>query len=84
MTSIELRKAIRSKYAWPGGYPMFCITSDGAALCMECAKSEFRQIAYARRHEQNDGWRVTAVDINYEDTGLICDHCSKQIEAAYS
>lgn len=84
MNSIELRKAIRAKYAWPGGYPMFCITSDGAALCMECARKEYKQIAYARHHKQNDGWCVVAVDINYEDASLHCDHCSQRIESAYA
>lgn len=84
LSSLSLRKAIRDKYAWPGGYPMYCITSDGAALCMDCAKSEYRQIAYARHHKLNDGWHVDAVDVNYEDASLYCDHCNERIESAYA
>lgn len=84
MHSLELRKAIRSKYAWPGGYPMFGVTSDGAALCIDCMRKEYRQIAYARRHNQSDGWLVMAMDINWEDGELTCDHCNKHIESAYA
>lgn len=83
MTSLKLRAAIRAKFAWPGGYPIYGVTRDGAALCVDCMRAEYRQIAYARRHKLNDGWCVEAIGINYEDGSLFCDHCSKQIEAAY-
>lgn len=81
--SIELRKAIRAKYAWPGGYPMFLVMSDGEALCMDCARKEYKQIAYANRHNSRDGWRVEGAEINYEDNDLYCAHCSARIESAY-
>ena len=79
----DIKQAIRDKYAWPGGYPLYLVTSDGAALCVDCAKQEYKQIVYAIRHNLNDGWRVEAVDVNYEETDLYCDHCNKQIESAY-
>jgi hypothetical protein len=84
LTSIELRKAIRAKYAWPGGYPLFCICSDGSPLCMECARTEYRQIAYSRRNKLGDGWRVTCVEVNWEDAELYCEHCNARIESAYA
>lgn len=81
ISSLELRRAIRSKYAWPGGYPMFGITADGGCLCMECMRKEYVYIAQARRaNDRWCGWMVVAVDINYEDTDLLCDHCGEQIE----
>jgi ferredoxin len=83
MNSIELRKAIRAKYAWPGGYPMYVVMSDGEALCMCCARKEYRQLAYSNRHNLRDGWKPEGVDINYEDTALYCAHCNVQIESAY-
>jgi len=83
MESLKLRALIRSKYAWPGGYPMYGITNDGAALCIDCMRKEYKQIAYARKHRLRDGWRVDAVDINYEDTDLMCEHCNQFIESAY-
>jgi hypothetical protein len=70
-------------YAWPGGYPMFFITSDGAALCFGCAKKEAWRIIRSIRERQNDGWRVERCDINYEDRDRYCDHCSERIESAY-
>ena len=39
-----IKQAIRDKYAWPGGYPLFLVTSDGAALCIDCGKKEYRNI----------------------------------------
>jgi len=67
-------------YAWPGGYPMFAITSDGAALCNKCCSTERELIGTTTG---SDGWCVIALEINYEDTNLYCDHCSNQIESAY-
>jgi hypothetical protein len=83
MDSIELRKAIRSKYAWPGGYPMALAMADGGTVCMNCAHSEYRLIAYANKHSLRDGWKPEAVFINWEDSSLCCDHCGKKIESAY-
>lgn len=78
--SRELKQAIRAKFAWPGGYEIFGITSDGAVLCCDCMRQEYRQIAYARFHRQSDGWLVTAVDCaaNY-DSDVSCEHCNKAI-----
>jgi hypothetical protein len=82
MDSLKLREAIRTKYAWPGGYPMYVIMGDGAELCMDCARSEYRQIARANKYGLRDGWKPEGVDINYEHE-IYCAHCNKQIETAY-
>ena len=83
-TVADLKATIRAgKYAWPGGYPMFFITSDGEALSFEAVEQEFGQVAYAIRHELNDGWRVVGCDINEEDADLFCAHTGKPIESAY-
>ena len=71
-------------YAWPGGYPMYFIASDCGAICFACARKEVRNIFGSISTRANDGWRIVATDINYEDTDLQCDNCSKSIEAAYS
>ena len=84
-TTAQLRATLRNgEYAWPGGYPMFLITSDGAALHFNCAKENYRSISDSIRHKLDDGWRVVACDINYEDGDLCCDDCSKHIESAYA
>jgi hypothetical protein len=79
----ELRCAARNPYAWPGGYPTYFLCDDGAALCHACLSKERRNIIHSVHHKQNDGWRVVALDINYEDSDLTCAHCDKQIESAY-
>ena len=35
------------------------------------------------KNQIDDGWRVVAMDVNYEDTDLICDHTNQPIECAY-
>lgn len=85
-----LKDAIRSKYAWPGGYELFGITSDGACLCTTCMRSEWRQIVYSRLHKLSDGWKIIAIDAacNLESAEFVnenpdgysldsCAHCNK-------
>ena len=81
----QLKEAIRSgPYAWPGGYPMFAIMTDGGALCFDCLRSEWREIVDAhKRSDTTGGWMVEGLDINWESADLTCDHCSKEIESAY-
>lgn len=81
----EAKQVARDKYAWPGGYPLYLVMSDGGALCPTCIKTEWRNIVqYALWEQPSSGWHPAGADINYEDNDLICDHCGKQIEAAYS
>ena len=70
---------VRSPYAWPGGYPLFAITSDNACLCKKCCDTERESIGTTTG---SDGWCVTDLSINYEDTELTCDHCGNLVEAA--
>ena len=85
--SIKLREAIRAKYAWPGGYPMYLVMADGEALCMDCARKEYKLIARATRDNRicalRDQWLVVGADVNWEDESLTCCHCNSQIEPAY-
>lgn len=81
LTSLALREAIRQKFAWPGGYAIVGICSDGGVLCCDCMRAEYKQIANARRHRLNDGWRVEAITTTEcEDAPIDCDHCGKAIE----
>lgn len=82
-TPADFGRALKQPYAWPGGYPLFFITGDGAALCFKCGRKEGARITASIRDNCNDGWKVEAVDVNWEDTELMCDHCSELIESAY-
>lgn len=84
-TVSEFRKAMRhGPYAWPGGYPCYFVTADGAALSFKAAKECRRQIIQAiAEHDTGSGWCVVALTVNWEDTELTCDHTGEPIESAY-
>ena len=84
-TTKDLKKALRNgQYTFPGCYPCYFITSDGAALSFEAVRENFRSVLSAIKTPSDDGWRVVAVDVNYEDSSLYCDHAGKRIESAYA
>lgn len=89
LTSHALKQAIRTKCAWPGGYTLFGITSDGGSLCVDCMRKEFRSIVWSRLNDVSDGWKVIGIDSadNLESKEFIeeneneysmhhCDNCN--------
>lgn len=83
-TVSELKATLRAgPVAWPGCYPLYFITSDGAALSFESAMENFHSIAWSIRNKCSDGWRIVGCDVNYDDAELVCDHSGKRIESAY-
>ena len=85
MTLLEAKRLLRNgPWAWPGGYPLYFICDDGAALCFACARKEWRQIVYAHLHRLRDGWRLAGYDTNWEDPDLQCAHCDERIQSAYA
>lgn len=81
----DIRAAIRhGGHVWPGGYPVFAGMADGGALCFDCVKKELRELLQAMRTRyRGDSWLVSQFAVNWEDSELTCDHCSKAIESAY-
>ena len=80
----DFRKAMRhGRYVWPGGYPVYFITDDGAAISFEGAKKARRDILESIRDRDSRGYRVIAMDVNWEDSTLICDITNERIESAY-
>lgn len=81
----EFRAALAvGPHAWPGGYPVFFLCSDGGVLSFDAAKQEAERIESAITDHDSTGWRVVASDINWEDPALFCDHTGKRIESAYA
>ena len=74
---------VEQPYAWPGGYPRFAITRDYGCLCKKCVKDELPLIK-AAGDDADAQWEVIAVEINWEDNSLYCDHCGDRIESAYA
>ena len=75
-------------FAWPGGYPLFYLFTDGGCLCPDCANRNVANIDAdirgGRRWNSHGGWAICGADVNYEDANLTCDHCHKLIGAAYA
>lgn len=75
------RYIARERFAWPGGYALFAVCSDGGALCADCCRAEYPLIARASRDpHDHSGWRVVGMDTAEccEET-MTCDHCGAVI-----
>lgn len=83
---INVKTALRNKYAWPGGYPLFLLMDDGAAVSIDAARAHWRDIvaAHLKGHNRKSGFGVAAVAINWEDANLYCDISGERIESAYA
>lgn len=85
MTVAEFRAALKEgRYTSVGSYPKFFLTSDGGVLSFKTAKEEQEEIEDAIRSKSRNGWRVVAVDVNWEDPELYDDHSGERIESAYA
>lgn len=71
-------------FAWPGGYPLYFITSDGGALSFESATKNADLIRAAITDKDDSGWRVVGCEVNWEDAELYCDDTGKRIPSAYA
>jgi hypothetical protein len=72
-------------YAWPGGYPLYFVTSDGGSLSFATAWNERASIARAIiDDDKSGGWKVIGYDVNWEDADLTDDHTGNRIESAYA
>jgi hypothetical protein len=76
----QVKDAIRTGYAWPGGYPLSVICNDGGALCTECARKEWGNIAHDTVKGWRTGWDVVGAEILWEG-GNHCDQCSANLDA---
>lgn len=88
MTVQELEQIIPNgvadSYAWPGGYPIYYLCTDGGVLCPKCVTKEYVQIKESTLARAKDGWALEGRDINYENPQLFCAHCNERIESAYA
>lgn len=84
-TCAELKAALRNgEYAWPGGYPLYFVCSDGAALSFDAVRQNLREVFEAIQTHDGSGWDVTGCAVNYEDGELFCDHTGARIPSAYA
>jgi hypothetical protein len=89
MTLAKIKQHLRNgQYAWPGGYPLYFTTNDGAALSFKAVREEWRSVVEAhildaKYLNMRSSWLLAGVEINYEDNELYCDHTGERIESAY-
>lgn len=84
----DFRRAVRNgPYAWPGGYPLYWIMADGAAIAFDVARVSWEgrlMLEALRNPRANDQWLPIAVEANWEDAELFCDHTGERIPSAYA
>ena len=74
----------QGEHAWPGGYPLYFITTDGAALSFKAVRGNLRLVMDSIKRDLRDGWQVCAVDANWENPSLYCEHTGERIPSAYA
>ena len=80
----QVKSAIRSPYAWPGGYPVYTVMGDGDLLCCDCARAEFRQIVRDTYARHGGCWRAAGAGVKWEGEPEPCGHCGKPLVSAYA
>lgn len=87
MKTKTVKDFIRTKYIWPGGYPLYAIAADCEVICHTCCESNAKLIISNTRGTQSAcadiAWRIVAVDVNWENESLYCANCNGLIESAY-
>jgi hypothetical protein len=88
VTLAKIKDAIRSKYAWPGGYPLYLILTDGEALSIDSARENWRAICAGHipsfEGPWKSDWHVAAIEVNWEKPDLYCVHSGERIVSAYA
>ena len=74
------RMVRRDRYAWPGGYAMMLVTTDGGALCPACVAANFSQISDSNRTNwRGSGWHPSGIILECETDGTVtCDNCNTE------
>jgi len=77
------RSTWKEPYAWPGGYELRVVMSDGGVLCRQCVKDNWREIVQATLHGLRDGWEAAAVDVLWEGPAVCCAQCGCELPTEY-
>ncbi len=83
----DVKAALRSgKYAWPGGYPLYFLTTEGEALSFEAVRKHWADVVRSVCGFQggDSSWCVIEVATNWELPDLFCAETQERIESAYA
>ena len=65
-------------YAWPGGYEIEYVTTDGDVLCANCANCEMSETL----DPQDSQWFIVGVSLDCNhDEPAYCVHCRHAFDA---
>lgn len=82
---LQLRQTLRAgAYAWPGGYPIVLITSDGEYVSPKALMDD-KSALYVALCDIRSGYsgRIVGADIYYKGPPVQCAYTGVTIESAY-
>jgi hypothetical protein len=84
-TPANLKHFARSHgFAWPGGYPLALLMSDGEVIDAHATRENYRLIRDAMRsNDKRSDWFPIEVFIHWEGPPLYCAHSGREIPSAY-
>jgi hypothetical protein len=86
MTLTQIKTALRNgPYAWPGGYPLYFVCTNGEAISFNAVRDNWRFVVEDNKYMNPPclGWAFAGVEINWEDAELVCAVTSARIPSAY-
>jgi hypothetical protein len=72
--------------AWPGGYSIRYLASDGGTFCAGCANGENGSEARTANGPEDvpdDGWLLVGHYIHWEGAPEECAHCGAELASEY-
>lgn len=97
MTVKEFIASLRGGRYADGGYPKYWLLADGGTLSHAACMANCGRIARAIRGDAERAdkdcarfyscepeWRVIGVDINWENSEMVCEDTGERIESAYA
>jgi hypothetical protein len=79
MNTLEALRAF-CRYQTHGGYTWGAVLSDGAVICENCARENYRQVYRETRDAGSSGWCVIGLTNSGEcESPENCAHCNREL-----
>ena len=80
----QVRDAIRNPLTSLGAYPIYVVLTDGALLCPQCARKNYRLISEQTHNPALDcGWGAIGAEVFWEGADDYCADCGAPLPSAY-